>query len=73
MARKVHVIINPASGQPKPVFHTINSVFRSTGTDWDLSITKESGDAERFARQAAASSPVPPIVAGLRLAYGRTG
>ena len=24
-------------------------------TDWDLSITKESGDAERFARQAAAS------------------
>lgn len=55
MARKVHVIINPASGQPKPVLHTINNVFRSTGTDWDLSITKESGDAERFARQAAAS------------------
>lgn len=55
MARKVHVVANPASGQPKPILHTLNSVFRSTGTEWDLSITKESGDAERFARQAAAS------------------
>ncbi len=55
MARNIHVIINPASGQPKPVLHTINNVFRSSGMDWDLSITKESGDAERFARQAAAS------------------
>lgn len=55
MARKVHVIINPASGQPQPVLHTINNVFRSSGADWDLSITKDSGDAERFAREAAAS------------------
>ena len=55
MAQKVHVIINPASGQPQPVLHTINNVFRSSGADWDLSITKDSGDAERFAREAAAS------------------
>ena len=55
MARKVHVIINPASGQPQPVLHTINNVFRSSGVGWDLSITKDSGDAERFAREAAAS------------------
>jgi len=55
MARKIHVVINPASGQPQPILHTLNSVFHPAGIDWDVFITKESGDAERFARQAAAS------------------
>ena len=67
MARKVHVVINPASGQPKPVLHTLNGVFRSAGIDWDLSITKDRGDAERFARQAAASG------ANVVAAYGGDG
>lgn len=53
MARKIHVIINPASGQPQPILHTLNSVFHPAGIDWDVFITKESGDAERFARQAS--------------------
>ena len=55
MARKIHVVINPASGQPQPILHTLNSVFHPAGIDWDVFITKESGDAERFARQAVAS------------------
>jgi len=55
MARKIHVIINPASGQPQPILHALNSAFHPAGIDWDVLITKESGDAERFARQAAAS------------------
>jgi YegS/Rv2252/BmrU family lipid kinase len=55
MARKIHIIINPASGQPQPILNTLNSVFHPLGIDWDVLITKESGDAERFARQAAAS------------------
>ena len=55
MARKIHVVVNPASGQPQPILNTLNSVFHPLGVDWDVFITKESGDAERFARQAAAS------------------
>lgn len=53
MARKIHVIINPASGQPEPILNTLNSVFHPAGIDWDVFITKASGDAERLARQAA--------------------
>lgn len=52
MSRKIRVVVNPGSGQPKPVLHTLNSVFRSANVEWNLSLTNESGDAERFAREA---------------------
>jgi YegS/Rv2252/BmrU family lipid kinase len=52
MAKKVHIIVNPASGQPQPVLHTLNSVFHPAGIDWDVFITKQSGDALRYAREA---------------------
>jgi len=55
MRRKIHIVVNPASGQPQPILHTLNSVFHPLGIEWDIFITKESGDAERFARNAAAS------------------
>jgi diacylglycerol kinase (ATP) len=51
--RRVHVVINPGSGKPKPILHTLNAVFRMKEIDWDISLTRKSGDAERFARQAA--------------------
>ena len=51
MARKIHVVINPASGQPQPTLHTLNSVFHPLGIDWDVFITNESGDAVRFVRR----------------------
>ena len=52
MARRIQVVINPGSGQPKPILHTLNHVFRSEGVNWDISLTQEAGDAERFAREA---------------------
>lgn len=55
MARKIHVVINPASGQPDTILNTLNSVFHPAGIDWDVFITKHSGDAERLARQSAES------------------
>jgi diacylglycerol kinase (ATP) len=55
MSRRIQVVINPASGQPQPILNTLNSIFHPLGIDWDVLITKESGDAERLARQAAAS------------------
>src|SRR5512147_345427 len=67
MSNRIHIIINPGSGKPKPILHTLNAVFRPKGIDWDISLTKKSGDAERFARQAAESGV--DIVA----AYGGDG
>jgi diacylglycerol kinase (ATP) len=53
--QRVHVIINPASGQDKPMLSTLNSVFGPEGIHWDVSITKAAGDAMQFAREAAQS------------------
>jgi diacylglycerol kinase (ATP) len=55
MAKTIHVVINPGSGQPQPILHTLNKVFRAAKVDWDISLTRQSGDAEKYARQAAAS------------------
>ncbi len=54
-ARKVHVIVNPASGQPKPILHTLNAVFGKQGVEWDVFITKAYGDAQRFTKAAVAA------------------
>ena len=51
--RKVYVVINPASGQPQPILNTLNSIFRPREVAWEIFLTHESGDAERFARRAA--------------------
>ena len=51
MSRIIRVIANPGSGQPKPVMHTLNSVFRMAGVDWDIVLTHASGDAEKYARE----------------------
>ena len=55
MVKRMHVVINPASGQPQPVLHTVNMVCQELGVDWDASITKKSGDGHRFAREALAA------------------
>ena len=50
MPRKVHVVINPAAGEAQPILHILNKVFQAAGAECDISVTKASGDAERFAR-----------------------
>jgi diacylglycerol kinase (ATP) len=67
MHMKVHVVINPGSGQPQPVLHTLNSVFREAGVEWDASLTHKSGDAFSQAREAA-SAGIDVVVA-----YGGDG
>jgi YegS/Rv2252/BmrU family lipid kinase len=51
----VHVIINPASGHDQPILNTLNTVLRTAGLKWDVSITHAAGDATRLAATAAAS------------------
>lgn len=53
--KKVHVIVNPASGQDKPILGAMNTCFRDAGIEWELLLTKDSGDAERLAKEAVAA------------------
>ncbi|HEX6303539.1 MAG TPA: diacylglycerol kinase family protein [Anaerolineales bacterium] len=50
--RYVHVIINPASGKDQAILRTINFACNTAGIDWDVYITKKSGDGRRLAEQA---------------------
>ncbi len=51
--KKIHVVINPASGQNQPILNILNDVFHKAGVEWDVSITHKGGDATRQARAAA--------------------
>jgi YegS/Rv2252/BmrU family lipid kinase len=51
--KRIHVVINPASGHDEPILNAINSVFHKHGVDWSVSVTQKFGDATEFARQAA--------------------
>ena len=59
--RRVHVIVNPASGKDEPVLNVLNDVFRQHEVDWDVSVTHKYGDAaaqaRRRSRTGSTSSP----------------
>jgi diacylglycerol kinase (ATP) len=67
MSKRIHVVINPAAGQPEPILHILNNVFRPADVQWDISITHELGDATRQAQQAAEDG------ADIVVAYGGDG
>jgi YegS/Rv2252/BmrU family lipid kinase len=50
--KRVHVIVNPASGKDQPILKTLNKVFHPAGIDWDIYVTKQGGDARRLAAEA---------------------
>lgn len=47
------IIINPAAGNDEPILNTLNDVF-TADVDWEVHITRTSGDARRFAEEAVA-------------------
>jgi diacylglycerol kinase (ATP) len=50
--KRIHVIVNPASGRDQPILHVLNSVFHPAEVDWDIYVTKAAGDARRLAAEA---------------------
>ena len=36
MTKRVHIIVNPASGQPQPVLHISNAVFHPASVEWQF-------------------------------------
>ena len=53
--QRIYVIINPASGQDKPILGTMNKAFQGAGVEWDVFLTKQAGDALHFAQEAVAA------------------
>ncbi len=53
--KHVHVIVNPAAGTDRPILNTLNRVLRTADIDWSVSVTRQSGDAQRQAEEAAAA------------------
>lgn len=54
--KKLHVIVNPAAGQDKPILGAMNTAFQEAGIDWEMFLTKQAGDGYRFAQNALASN-----------------
>ncbi len=50
--QRIQVIINPAAGQDRPVLAILNSALQAAGVDWDVSVTKQAGDARRYTQEA---------------------
>jgi diacylglycerol kinase (ATP) len=67
MFKRVHIVVNPASGQDRPFLNIFNNAFGPAGIDWELKVTKTAGDARQYAQQAAAEG------IDLVVAYGGDG
>lgn len=48
----IQVIANPSAGQGSPVLKILNTVFSEAKVEWDIAITKASGDGHILARRA---------------------
>ena len=52
---RILFIINPAAGGDEPILNIINDVLHPHEITWDVRITQQHGDGQRFAEQAIAS------------------
>lgn len=52
-AKRVHVIVNPASGQDRPILNTLNRVFHEADIHWDVSLTRADRDTRKLAHDIA--------------------
>ncbi len=60
----IHFILNPASGQDEPILSYINDVFAGSEIKWDISVTKEKGDARRFAIEQVGKTDLIAVYGG---------
>jgi YegS/Rv2252/BmrU family lipid kinase len=65
--KRIHVVINPASGKDEPILNTFNRVFGQYEVEWSISVTYKYGDAGEQAKAAIAEGV--DLVAG----YGGDG
>jgi len=52
--KRIHVVINPASGKGEPMLKYLADVCKQYDVEWDISVTKKFGDATQQAKDALA-------------------
>ena len=52
--KRIHVVINPASGKGQPVLKYLADICKQYDVEWDISITRKYGDATQQAKDALA-------------------
>lgn len=62
--KKIHIIINPASGKFEPTLSIINSAFKDTDIDWEISITKKAGDGLKLVKELADKVDITAVYGG---------
>ncbi len=62
--KHIHFIINPAAGREEPILSFINNTFKDTDIKWDISITKEDGDAKKMALECLNKTDIVAIYGG---------
>jgi diacylglycerol kinase (ATP) len=63
--KRIHIVVNPASGHDEPVLNVLNRLFSQHGVEWSVSVTHKYGDATTQAKAA--------IDAGVDLVAGYGG
>lgn len=54
--KKLHIIVNPVSGEKLPVLRLLTEAFAGASFTWEMSITKKPGDEVLLAKKAAKST-----------------
>ena len=52
--KRIHVVINPASGKGQPMLKYLADLCKQYDVEWDISLTKRYGDATQQAKDALA-------------------
>ena len=48
--KRIHCVINPASGHDEPILNVLNRVCGKYGVEWSVSVTRKYGDATTQAK-----------------------
>jgi YegS/Rv2252/BmrU family lipid kinase len=62
--KKIHFIINPASGQQEPILSYLNGAFAGTEIEWEISVTKAADDASRIAQDLLGKTDLVAVYGG---------
>ncbi len=62
--KNIHVIINPAAGVEEPILSYLNTAFKDTPIDWDVSITRKGNDAKEIASKLIGKTDLIAVYGG---------
>ena len=62
--RLIHVVINPVAGKGQPVLKVLNAALQVAGVEWEVFVTKSSGDCHNFVKEAVKTGVDQVIVYG---------